>query len=1082
MKRYLPVLAAAGVAFLLFLPSRSFSAKKTYGWIGGFAKFTQIPGATRVGSATCASCHKDVVGNFQHAFHAQQGVECEDCHGPGSLHVQGGGDVSKIISCSSRSPQDANGVCLSCHAQDESVRDWMSGRHASNGVRCTDCHQVHSQQRSASEAARANFDTISPERVNAVEDLVPETKPMTEPMEQRNELCLRCHPQERAQMSLPYHHPLREGKMSCEDCHDPHGGPAGNNLRMASVNQLCLSCHAQYRGPFAYQHPPVTESCLLCHVPHGSPNTNLLEVSEPALCLQCHAGHHNGAGLPLPGRCTNCHLSIHGSDVPTPSGGSRFVDKGPTEAALLAGPTSAVALKSAHPTFAASAIRPSAAFAMQGFAAGAAGGLLSMMPLGALGPISGGNALAGSADSSEIQEMRNYGAYAFSPGSYRFVDQTGYGGRVGEYDTLRESAGADLATSFVSLPNHTTVVFHGTMLTPEDYQADSQVTFGKRAQIGFEDRGFVQQQDDYPFYAFPVLDVPPGSTAPLDTTTNLIPDHTTFDVERRLGNAYGRLKLPKLPVRLFVHGNWEAREGLSQLSYLDENTTPAVYVDGANTTCGAQCHETSRFQPLNYTTRSIGGGVEANIKGVVLRWEHEFSSFVDRLAFPLGTFTGPFTPEDEGFSIINPPPAGPAPLDVPVGSYPIDITPRTQASTDRVQADWAPSPKFSFIGSVSYSRLRDMLTRYPQNAFGTDETLNWLPISRLRATLDYHQENLINGFTPYYSLYGDVSYHNHWEGLRLDYELPKNLDLEAYYRRTGISRSNAFLWPQIYSIDNTDLLTVVPSSFSNTGGLALRYYDGGLWSGRAGYEWTGTHNPGYLIIPQSNNRVFTDLTLTPVRWLIFTNDTNITVQNAFPAISLPNQPGDSQRRNRFYFETLSATLPLLPAWNLNLGYSYQQNNLTTYMAFQNDNSVGYLLDEPAVPYKQIVQAYWGETTFAMKQRWGLNFGLTYNSARSGYRPDLNPNDAALLGNSGLINSGAFDPTMFSAALQNLAFSSTQISQVLVPQWIGESKLYYIFPYKIEGGVVGYYGSYRDYWNPNLNGILRTFRIYLGRTW
>jgi predicted CXXCH cytochrome family protein len=48
-------------------------------------------------------------------------------------------------------------------------------------------------------------------------------------------------------------------------------------------------------GPFAYQHPPVTESCMNYHNAHGSLNTNLLTLSEPALCLQCHAGHHNGA-------------------------------------------------------------------------------------------------------------------------------------------------------------------------------------------------------------------------------------------------------------------------------------------------------------------------------------------------------------------------------------------------------------------------------------------------------------------------------------------------------------------------------------------------------------------------------------------------------------------------------------------------------------------------------------------------------------------------------------------------------------------------------------------------------------------
>jgi hypothetical protein len=152
------------------------------------------------------------------------------------------------------------------------------------------------------------------------------------------------------------------------------------------------------------------------------------------------------------------------------------------------------------------------------------------------------------------------------------------------------------------------------------------------------------------------------------------------------------------------------------------------------------------------------------------------------------------------------------------------------------------------------------------------------------------------------------------------------------------------------------------------------------------------------------------------------------------------------------------------------------------MAFQNDNAVGYVFDQPAVPYKQISQSYWGESTYTVKQRLGLNLRLTCNSARSGYRPDLNPNDAALLGNQPLITSGTFDPVMFSAAQSNLGFSSTQISEVIVPQWIGQSKAYYLFPHKFEGGLIFYYGSYRDYWNPNLNGVLRTFNVYVGRSW
>jgi len=95
---------------------------------------------------------------------------------------------------------------------------------------------------------------------------------------------------------------------------------------------------------------------------------------------------------------------------------------------------------------------------------------------------------------------------------------------------------------------------------------------------------------------------------------------------------------------------------------------------------------------------------------------------------------------------------------------------------------------------------------------------------------------------------------------------------------------------------------------------------------------------------------------------------------------------------------------------------------------------------------------------------------------------VNPNDAAPLGNQFLISSGAFNAGLFSAALGNLQFAATQISEVIVPQWIGESKASYFLPRKFDGGLVFYYGSYRDYFNPNLNGVLRTFNIYVGRSW
>jgi hypothetical protein len=418
---------------------------------------------------------------------------------------------------------------------------------------------------------------------------------------------------------------------------------------------------------------------------------------------------------------------------------------------------------------------------------------------------------------------------------------------------------------------------------------------------------------------------------------------------------------------------------------------------------------------------------------------------------------------------------------------------------DSLKLTWLASPQLTFDGDVNYLRLRNTYTGYPQNNFNASETLNWHPFERLRVTANYHQQNLLNNFSPYYSMYGNMSYHDHNEGVKLDYELPHDFGVETYYRRGGITRSNADLWQQtsaniyglpsqIYSIDNTDLLKVVPSSFSNTAGLGLRYHGRSHWSGRAGYEWTGTHDPGYLVVPQSNNRAFADLWFMPKANFVITSDTNIILQNAFPAIPLLRPDGsgidgDFQRRNRFYTETAAATLRLVPDWSLSVGYSYQQNKLRTYMAFQNLPGVGYFLDQPAVPYNQITQAYWGETSYALQERLGINLTITYNSSRSGMNPNVNPADAALLGNAALISSGSFDPSgLFPSALANLQYAATQISGVIVPQWLGKANTYYRLPSKFEGGLTVYYGSYRDEWNPNLKGVLRTYDIYIRRSW
>jgi DmsE family decaheme c-type cytochrome len=134
--------------------------------------------------------------------------------------------------------------------------------------------------------------------------------------------CFQCHKDRRAQMARSSHMPMREGKMVCTDCHNPHGSATEALLKANSINDTCYKCHAEKRGPFLFEHAPVRENCLNCHDAHGSVNEFLLKVSRPRLCAECHGFGHGltsgPAAVQSMGRaCQNCHTQIHGTNSPS---------------------------------------------------------------------------------------------------------------------------------------------------------------------------------------------------------------------------------------------------------------------------------------------------------------------------------------------------------------------------------------------------------------------------------------------------------------------------------------------------------------------------------------------------------------------------------------------------------------------------------------------------------------------------------------------------------------------------------------------------------------------------------------------
>ncbi len=263
-----------------------------------------------VGAEICQTCHQQVYDNLaktsmgilflKHPQNATQRLGCETCHGPGTEHVNSGGkSFAGMVRFTQGTPTPAsvqNDVCLKCHQKRERLF-WAGSPHETHGLTCAKCHTVHTGPGIAVKAQLARL---------TVEDT-----------------CATCHKEQvRAEMRFS-HHPLREGKMDCASCHNPHGTTSEHLVRGLTNKELCFNCHAQYRGPFIFQHPPVMEDCFNCHQPHGSNFPDLLKAPVERLCRECHITFHTPnflapnkprIGIMVGGACLNCHRNIHGSN------------------------------------------------------------------------------------------------------------------------------------------------------------------------------------------------------------------------------------------------------------------------------------------------------------------------------------------------------------------------------------------------------------------------------------------------------------------------------------------------------------------------------------------------------------------------------------------------------------------------------------------------------------------------------------------------------------------------------------------------------------------------------------------------
>jgi len=268
-----------------------------------------------IGADTCKACHESHYESYKKSIHSKPSIKgpanedaCESCHGPGAKHVEKGGgrgvDIFYYaIKVRPTSAKDKTDKCMTCHQNSKNIAFWSMSKHNSAGLSCDNCHTSHSR-------AEKNL------------------------KKQQPELCFDCHKDIKMQSKKQSRHPIIEGKISCNDCHEIHGEFGPKMIKADTFNELCYKCHADKRGPFMFEHPPVEENCLNCHTPHGSNHSKLLTKKTTTLCQSCHDwtmhpgtaytsrfGFQNPDTATFSSRnkliarsCLNCHTNIHGGN------------------------------------------------------------------------------------------------------------------------------------------------------------------------------------------------------------------------------------------------------------------------------------------------------------------------------------------------------------------------------------------------------------------------------------------------------------------------------------------------------------------------------------------------------------------------------------------------------------------------------------------------------------------------------------------------------------------------------------------------------------------------------------------------
>ncbi len=190
----------------------------------------------------CMSCHNSMPllqdGSLNKFLKVGHGIDCERCHGPGSIHVQEkesgkiidtskGPDYS-IVNPKRLTSNQQNNICMRCHLQGITVPK-----------------EEHS------------FYDFKPSLI--LSDYMTTFLPQYQGGQDK--LIMASHV-ERMMMSSCY---LQSGELSCISCHNPH--ISVKNTPQTQYNQACQSCHQNPQHSSVDISTEKGQDCVSCHMP-----------------------------------------------------------------------------------------------------------------------------------------------------------------------------------------------------------------------------------------------------------------------------------------------------------------------------------------------------------------------------------------------------------------------------------------------------------------------------------------------------------------------------------------------------------------------------------------------------------------------------------------------------------------------------------------------------------------------------------------------------------------------------------------------------------------------------------------------